>query len=184
MNSPATPEAPQRLFLALWPDSATRAALAAAARDLLDGVRARPVPAENLHLTLAFLGPTAAARRLCAEAAAARLRLPGFRLVLDEAGFFARAGVVWLGCRQAPAPLLELVQGLRTGLADCGFAPDTRPYRAHVTVGRKLRGRPRLAPPPPLAWEVRDFVLVRSRTRPDGAAYEVLTRWPLLPPEG
>ena len=46
----------QRLFLALWPDPATAAALAVLARDVAEHAHGKATPPENIHLTLAFLG--------------------------------------------------------------------------------------------------------------------------------
>ena len=50
-----------RLFCALWPDAATRAALENA-RSALFPLSGRPVEAANLHVTLVFLGAVDAAR--------------------------------------------------------------------------------------------------------------------------
>jgi len=45
-----------RLFFALWPDDATRRALAACASAVVAQTGGREVAAGNLHLTLAFIG--------------------------------------------------------------------------------------------------------------------------------
>jgi len=59
--SPAT----RRLFFALWPDEATREQLAHITRKAVRGSGGRPIPVENLHSTLVFLGsvPEIASRR-------------------------------------------------------------------------------------------------------------------------
>ncbi|MDH5265059.1 MAG: RNA 2',3'-cyclic phosphodiesterase, partial [Betaproteobacteria bacterium] len=51
-----------RLFFALWPDAAARAALADLARATANRYGGRAVPAANLHLTLVFLGEVDPAR--------------------------------------------------------------------------------------------------------------------------
>ncbi|HYL02781.1 MAG TPA: 2'-5' RNA ligase family protein, partial [Steroidobacteraceae bacterium] len=59
-DEPRTPAAPpertRRLFFALWPDAAQRTVLAHAVRKAVRNCGGRPVPAESLHVTLAFLG--------------------------------------------------------------------------------------------------------------------------------
>ena len=45
-----------RLFFALWPGDACRAALARAAAPAILAIDGTPVPPRNLHVTLAFLG--------------------------------------------------------------------------------------------------------------------------------
>lgn len=47
----------RRLFFALWADEAMRQAMAQATRKAASASGGHPVPAENLHVTLAFLGP-------------------------------------------------------------------------------------------------------------------------------
>ncbi|MCS5949537.1 RNA 2',3'-cyclic phosphodiesterase [Klebsiella pneumoniae subsp. pneumoniae] len=61
----------------------------------------RPVAADNLHLTLAFLGEVSAEKQRALAALAGRLRQPGFTLTLDDAGRWLRSRVVWL--RNPPA---------------------------------------------------------------------------------
>src|SRR5579859_6565187 len=49
-------EATRRLFFALWPNEALRAAFAHSVHGAAKACGGRPVPADNLHVTLAFLG--------------------------------------------------------------------------------------------------------------------------------
>ena len=70
---------------------------------------------------------------------------------------------------------MELQSALQDGAGAIGFAGDPRPYRAHITLVRKVS---RIAPEcevEPLCWPVSDFCLVRS----EGGEYTVLERWPL-----
>lgn len=179
MSSPATET--QRLFFALWPDSALQQACHGVARAVVqDG---KPVPASNLHLTLAFPGSVDAGQRSCLEQAAEAIRLPQFSLTLDSAGFWPRPRVIWLGITKTPETLRELARQLNACLAGCGLEPERRPFAAHLTVARKARRGPEQAVIEALHWAVADFVLAESLTLPEGAQYRVLRRWPLVPDE-
>lgn len=181
MSSPAATNEVERLFFALWPDEAVRAQLGHLARNLVhkDG---RPVAAENLHITLVFLGSVTAERRGCTEAVAGRIQGKAFRLTLDRIGHWPKPRILWASPGDMPAELLALVRDLSEGLKTCGFMPETRPYQAHLTLARKVsRARSGLTMAP-VAWDIDRFCLVRSLTLPEGAKYEVLASWPLAQP--
>jgi 2'-5' RNA ligase len=170
----------QRLFFALWPPEDLQAALAGEARRALAGHRGRPVPAANLHITLAFLGATAPADRACYERAADTLAgRPGFSLVLDHLAFHRRRGMLWARPAEAPQALLDLARALGDALAACGRAPEQRPFRAHVTLAREAAGLPRTQPMTPRTWPVSRFVLVASEPGPGGVEYRLLRSWAL-----
>lgn len=176
----SSPAPRRRLFFALWPDAAQRAALAALAEGLELGRRARPVPPCRLHVTLAFLGATGPQRMCCAERVAAGLRAPAFTLCLEQLGCWPRARILWSAPRRTPAALSALVAALQAGLADCGFPPERRRYRAHVTLAREVGARIARAPHPPLAWPVRGFHLVESVSDAAGSRYARLRSWELV----
>lgn len=169
-----------RLFFAVWPDAHVRDALGETARPLLEACRGRRVAQRNYHLTLAFLGGVPAARLDEIRAAAGSVRAAPFDLAMDCHGHWPRPRVAWLGCRRPPAAADALVQALWAALEPLGFHPDPRPFRAHLTVLRACRACDWPGPVAPVAWPVRDFVLVRSETLPAGPVYEVVDRWPLL----
>ena len=164
-----------RLFFALWPDAGARAALAAKAGEVARRCGGRPVPAANLHLTLAFLGEVDPGAMPALRDAASLARAEAFGLELDQLGAFARAGVAWAGCRRAPAALLELQSGLARRIRDAGVALDERPFAAHLTLARRIRTP--LAPEAmePVRWRVKSFALVES-VRGEGA-YRTLADW-------
>lgn len=164
----------RRLFFALWPDEDTRRGIVDR-RERLGRVGRRRVPDHNLHLTLVFLGDQPAERLPDFEAAADGIRAAGCTLELDRFGWFARARVLWLG-GEAPEPLAALQAGLQRRMLELGLRLDERPFRPHVTLFRQVSRQPRVADPEPLAWPVRDFVLVESVP---GTPYRVLRRWEL-----
>jgi 2'-5' RNA ligase len=166
----------RRLFLALWPDGAVRSRL----ESIPAGIAAsgRRIPARNLHLTLAFLGSLDPAAQRCVEEAAQTVRARPCTLLLDEVGWFRRPRVLWVGASQVPAQLEDLVEQLSERLTPCGYAPDSRPFRAHVTLARKVdRGPLRREAIAPIEWHVDGFALVESVMLPAGADYRPLRIW-------
>lgn len=166
----------QRLFFALWPDAQTRARIAKQAR-VLARRQGRPVAAENLHITLAFIGASGPEQRSCLEAQGTQVRVEPFCLELSRVGYFPRARVLWVGPQTTPESLLGLVVRLNRVLAPCGYRPEPRPFAVHVTLFRKanpVREAPAFEPVP---WPVRDFCLVESVSDRNGVHYQVLRRF-------
>lgn len=170
----------QRLFFALWPDEGLRLRLV---RTLggreFQKTTGRAVAAQNLHITLRYLGALSPSEQECAERVAAVLHADGFSIELNRVDYWAGPRVAWLGTDEIPAQLQKLVEDLETGLRRCGLPPETRPYQPHLTFLRNARpgGLPRTIEP--LSWRVDDFVLVRSVTVSGGVRYELLRRWDL-----
>jgi 2'-5' RNA ligase len=167
-----------RLFFALWPDEAARERLAALAKRLAITGGGRPVPAANLHLTLAFLGDVADDRVENARKVASGLRGRSFQLVLDRTGTFRRAGVGWAGPTRIPPSLAGLQSALDGALRAAGFVLEERAFAVHLTLARKLdRPVPAMAIEPGVAWRVERFVLVESAR--ESGRYTEVAAWEL-----
>ena len=168
-----------RLFFALWPDSATSAALHARARALHLECGGRAMRRDTIHLTLAFLGDTPAREVERLQALAAQVEGESFALALDRVGSWKRNRVLWAGPSIVPPALAALAQDLEARLRAAGFALEERAFSPHVTLVRNARVAPAEAPLPPLRWRVASFVLVASERSAAGARYRVIGRWPL-----
>lgn len=177
------------MFIALWPDAATQAGFQAAGRNAVAGAGARAVPAESLHLTLAFLGQVEAERSDAVAQALAGVaaRHAPFELAMSRIGFFERARALWLG-GLSTAPLSALVGDLKDQLACAGFPTDRRRFQPHVTLARHLEEVDPDAPETklglgplaePLVWAVDGISLVASDLDSTGPRYNVLEHWPL-----
>lgn len=155
----------KRLFLALDCAAPQRRAIAQWRRDL--GLRSgKPVPAENFHLTLLFLGDVQTAQIPAIFAAIDGLTLPPapLRLVLDQLQSWQRAGVLVLAPQQTPAALRQLVYALQQALLPLGFADQAREFRPHLTLSRDFRGAvPEAGTAPEFFLAARHFTLFESR---------------------
>lgn len=169
--------AAHRLFFALWPDAATRTAIHRAMHEAVRHAGGRPVPAENYHLTLAFLGTQPESRLSAIREAAAGLAPPRGELELSRLGRYARARVLWLGPERTPPGLRRDVRALWATLEPLGIARERRPFAAHLTLARKTARLPE-AQIRPVVWRYSGFALVESVTDPRGARYTVIAKWP------
>lgn len=185
----------RRLFVAAWLPPGAAEEAAKVIEELRDrGVEARWVPRRNLHVTLRFLGDVeedlvGVAADVLPEAVAG---LVPFRLRLAGLGAFPSRGeprVAWIGVDAGVAELGRLAVRTEKALLRAGVlsAPDPRPFRAHVTIGRPRspggRGRWRdLLRETAFhggAHGLREVRLVESRLSPRGAEYVPVARFPL-----
>jgi len=173
---PEEAPAAERLFIALWPDPATRSALAALQAALLANSGGRPVHSEQLHLTLAFLGRQPLSVLPALEALLAGLPPLDRPLILDRYGHFARQRITWAGMH-APCPaLLALQQRLTDALEERGIAFARYPhFIAHVTLARKSEP-PQQREFAPICWRADRIVLVQSCNADRGRSYRLLAQ--------
>lgn len=149
---------------------------------------ARFVPAENVHLTVRFLGETTpeVVKGLLARLSENLDRSSAFELRVRGVGAFPsekRARVLWAGIPEAPEPLLALARLVEARVVGAGFARESRPFRPHLTLARF--GRPPKQLPKVIApLKERDFgslpvaslTCYRSHLSPGGASHEVIGR--------
>src|ERR1700737_1265900 len=108
-----------RLFFALWPDDAVRAAVGTLAQNVVVETGGRAVAPDNIHLTMAFLGeqPSRLAVEIDMRSAAV---IPAFQLSFDELGCWRKTGIAWLGASAAPSELSHMEQSIARALAALG----------------------------------------------------------------
>lgn len=119
-------------------------------RSLLDdlgglGRAVRAVPAENLHITLKFLGDVEvdAIRSVDQAVVDACHGESNFEFDLVGTGVFPderRPTVAWIGIERAE-PLARLVRRLEEGFEPLGFPRESREFRPHLTVAR-IKAKP------------------------------------------
>ena len=177
-----------RCFVAIPLPDDLRAALEAAQlrlRAAAPSADVRWVSASGMHLTLAFLGQVTDERAVAVAVALGTVaaRTPPFALECAGLGVFpgpSRPRVIWAGITAGLGDLGALAAGVERALEPLGFAPEKRPFRGHVTLGRARS--PRGVAPIARSleatrfgtWQVAEVVLYQSHLSPKGARYEPL----------
>ena len=151
------------------------------------GRAVKPVAAENLHITLQFLGETdlAFAPQIAGAVEEAVGEKRAFEMSLVGLGAFPhvrRPSVVWVGASDAQT-LVEIAASLQCRLEPLGFKPERRKFAPHITLARV-----RSKPPGELAVlleaeqstdfgsvPVMSIQLFQSELRPDGPRYTVVS---------
>ena len=178
-----------RAFLALPIDPAARSRVADAMEDLRPLLRGlRWVSTEGWHLTLRFLGPSTreALDHLSQKLLGAASVCPAGEGRLRELGLFPERGsprVLWLNI-ELPEPVRALQQACEAAARTAGFAPEQRPFKSHLTLGRWRERVPRPQLPFVGSGVARldELILFRSDLRPQGALYTPLEVFPLARP--
>ena len=177
-----------RLFIALRPPPAVRAALAAT----MDGVpQARWQDDDQLHLTVRYIGQVD--RRMAEDIVLAlgQVHAPPVDIALSGVGAFDKKGRVdalWAGVTPHDA-LAALHRKVDHALVRLGLAPEGRAYLPHFTVARISRSagfgpeverwlaaHAGLASP---VFTIEHMTLFESHLGGEAAGYEVVERWPL-----
>ena len=182
-----------RVFFAIWPDAAAQRQLAELAERLEADCDGRKVRAENIHLTLVFLGEVSINRLDALCQAANEVQGTGVRafdFAVEEVRYWKHNRIAYAGTAKVPQGLLDLVNALQSALSAAGFTFDQQAsYVPHITLVRKARcpapsielrtGLPELTQP--IVWPVREWVLVKSGQANGRSGYTPIGRWPLAP---
>ncbi len=149
--------------------------------------RVKWVNPQAIHLTLKFLGDVALNRIELVTGALeeAGRGVPPFRLQVGGLGVFPkpnRVQVAWVGMSGQIDELTRLQKSLDLNLAKLGFAPESRPFVAHLTLARVREQMPQAERQrfselitgtsfEAGEIEVHALSLIRSRLTPQGAVY-------------
>lgn len=183
-----------RLFVAAEVSLDLRARLVALQERLREvPLSLRLVRPEGIHLTLRFIGEVEKDRLetiVTALAAPAGATLPRFVLRAAGLGVFPQRGVprvIWVDLEGDRDDATRLAEAVEAALVGCGNAPETRPFRPHLTVAR-VRGAKRGDWRGALARVAEDrlgelavdrYHLYESQLGPGGAIYRKLSTWEL-----
>ncbi|WP_417565800.1 RNA 2',3'-cyclic phosphodiesterase [Marinobacter sp.] len=149
---------------------------------------ARWQSAEQMHITLLFLGLTEEARLSAVCDAARYVPMETFEVDVAGLGCFGQPRSprnLWVGV-QPVAPVVSLHDTLKDRMESLGLAPESRIFRPHITLARFRRragsAESLLARHGETAFgrfPVNQFVLFESTQGPGGSVYKVIERFPL-----
>lgn len=97
--------------------------------------------AEQIHLTLKFLGevPDPDVPVVCEYAQEVASQFNPIDLQVASVGCFPPRGgvrIVWVGMSDPSGELLRCYKALEDAFGDLGFNRESRPFHAHLTIGR------------------------------------------------
>lgn len=144
--------------------------------------------AENVHLTLKFLGDVpkpqiekvaAALREVCASFAPIAAEIIGSGVFPNE----HRARVLWIGMKESTGKLVELAQRIENECRRLGFEKEERTFSPHLTIGRVKEGKAanlvkalREQPFPARQIVLEECTLMKSELHAKGSIYTALEK--------
>ncbi len=150
------------------------------------GAPVKLVEAQNLHVTLRFLGNVSRSRVEEVGQLIDEIEFSPFEVELRDVGVFPnlrRVNVVWVGIARGDVELLHVFTQLDAKLQGVGFPSDRRGFSPHITVARVSSSQQREALVEAVAaWRDREFgvfgvdaiQLKRSVLTPRGPIYSTL----------
>lgn len=181
-----------RLFIAFDIPEEARSLLAAIVEKHKEEFpEARWVKAENLHLTLKFIGDYEEEKldRLSNEIRKTAASGSSFRAALGGCGGFPssrKARVLWVGMRNGQEEAALMAGKLDSRLDKVGVKRENRPFKGHLTLARLRRPldcssllekmEEELKPVSDVFFEVKEMTLYRSILGPGGPTYVSLEK--------
>lgn len=148
--------------------------------------------AENIHLTLKFLGeiPQVSVQSLSEAASRAVEGLGPFTIRLEQTGVFPPHGsprVLWIGVNDLEGKLAKLHVRLEAESEKAGFPRESRSFHPHLTLARirqpqharTLASAHKATPFEPLEIAVSELLVIRSELSSEGSKYSTISRHPL-----
>lgn len=150
-----------RLFIAVELTEELKKSLIGLMHELKQaGVKGQYASADNLHLTLAFIGETDQLPDI--QKAVAGVRFRPFKLSLSELGNFG--DLIFCGAKGSQG-LSELAKAVREALDQAGISYDRKGFLPHITLVRRAAGNYRKVPLPKGVMMVKSISVMKSEVK-------------------
>lgn len=156
-----------------------------------EGADVRWVKADNIHVTLKFLGEISPEKIDTVKGAMQKTfaDVKPFSMGLTHLGAFPKLEnpqIIWVGVTADRNSIKLIAESLEENLSKIGFKKEVRDFDPHVTLGRSRSAINKIAltkklkafkfPAEPLHQLVNQIVLFKSTLTPQGPVYEVLAK--------
>jgi 2'-5' RNA ligase len=144
------------------------------------------VEPENLHLTLHFFGDLNKKQIAQVEEGIEEVakHIASFKMTTGNFGCFPNEKnprVIFIETKDTKV-VHTLVGELEVMLPNLGYKIDTRPWQAHITLGRiknQVQCKTNDVTLPPTDFDVKSVELMESQLTPKGSVYSVIKSFPL-----
>jgi len=163
----------KRLFLAICPPMSLTQTIAQSIRLPID---CRPVPAENYHVTLVFLGLVEPELQVEICRSMAQVTSTPFTVQFRQITHWEKPKVLCLTDSKVNGALLNVVTQIKKSVEKLGVSVERRPFQAHLTVAKGVL-RPHVDAVNRISWQVDSFCLLESISVSPGVRYAVIQKW-------
>ncbi len=111
-----------------------------------EGREVKWVPSKNIHLTVKFLGDTREdlVPKITRAIDEVATDYQPFETMIDRIGGFPnlrRPNVIWVGGSEPMEEAAKMARAVELRMRKLRFEKETRPFKAHLTLGRVRRGK-------------------------------------------
>lgn len=147
-----------RLFVAVQLSDDMKSSLIRLMHDCKEkGIKGNYTPAQNLHVTLCFIGETKEADTI--KQALKTVKYKPFKLALTETGNFG--DLIWAGTRGGQG-INTLASDVCKALKEAGISFDEKRFVPHITLIRNASGNPGKLAVPKADMMVKNVSLMKS----------------------
>ena len=133
------------------------------------GIKGQYAPADNLHLTLAFIGETDELPAI--REALSKVYVKPFKLSLSELGNFG--DLIWIGAKGNQG-LSDIAKAVREALDGAGISYDRKGFLPHITLVRRAAGNYQKITAPKGMMMVREISIMKSEVKDGRRVYRPL----------
>lgn len=176
----------KRLFLALVLSDETKQQVNTWRSRNLDTLdHKRPVPTDNYHVTLVFIGTVTPEQLPLLIEEIKTVKADSFKLTIDKTDYWPQPKVLHLVPTIIPPKLIDLQRKVNKATERAGLPCETRPYRPHLTLYRKITPgefeqlEEDGMPEPHTSIDIEQFGIYESVSDADGVHYELVEAFEL-----
>ncbi len=173
------------LFLALVLSEQTKQKIDVWRDRNLDSLEKKPVPADNFHVTLVYIGAVNESQLQLLITKVKEVKADSFKLTINKTCYWPQPKVLHLTPTTIPPRLIELQREVNKAIEQAGLPPETRTYRPHLTLYRKItlsefeQLEEDGMPEPHTSIDIKQFAIYESVSDDDGVHYEQLEAFDL-----